>query len=212
MVDPLRACDLSQYLEFLALENSASGIQQFEPAIVPGLLQQEDYARAVLQAFAGGATQQQIDEWVELRMRRQEELFERPDPPQMVFLMDEAVLHRWVGGSDVMRRQVLYLGELAAAENNVTIEVVPFRAGAHPGMRGPFVILEFADDLVGDILFLENSRGDMIIREEELEIAPARHALARLQELVTQEDIKTVIKDALSRIEGSDSGARDGRR
>src|SRR6266508_236354 len=81
-----------QYLTFLGYESSAALIQMFQPLLIPGLLQEEEYARAVLRAYGGSATDKRVEEWVELRLRRQEELVERPAPPEMVFVLDEAVL------------------------------------------------------------------------------------------------------------------------
>jgi transcriptional regulator with XRE-family HTH domain len=187
----------SQYLTFLAYENAASSIYQFEPLLIPGLLQDEDYARAILQALAGSASDKRVEEWVELRMRRQVELFDRTDPPETLFVIDEAVLHRWVGGADVMRRQLLRLKDVAA-RRNVTIEIVPFTAGAHPGMNGPFVILELPDGADDDVLYVENSRGDMISRDEQEEILPARAVLDQLRGLVRKEDAQTLIDRVLN--------------
>jgi hypothetical protein len=138
-----------------------------------------------------------VEEWVELRMRRQEELLERPDPPEMLFVIDEAALYREVGGREVMRHQLLRLKELAAAPNKVTIEVVPFSAGAHPGLKGPFVIMEFPSEEDEDVLFLENARGDMISRDELTEIVPIREALGKLRDLARTVDFETVIDKAV---------------
>jgi transcriptional regulator with XRE-family HTH domain len=196
--DDYRSSTSQQYVSFVAYENSASVIQQFEPMLIPGLLQQEAYARAVLQELAGSASKQRVDDWVELRLRRQEKLFGRSDPPEMLFILGESCLRPWIGGSEVMRRQLRWLQD-AALKDNVTIEVIPFSAGAHPGMKGPFVILQFADELIEDVLFLENSRGDMITRDVKDEIDPYREVLGRLRELATQ-DIDTRIDEALHHI------------
>lgn len=186
-----------QFLSFLSYENSASAIYHFEPMVVPGLLQEEEYARAVLQALSGSATSRRVEELVELRMKRQEELLYRQDPPEMLFIMDEAALHRWIGGHDVMRHQLLHLRQIAAEQSKVTIEVIPFTAGAHPGMKGPFVILEFADDVDEDVLFLEDFRGDVISRDEREEIDPAREALGTLRDLARKESIESAIDRTL---------------
>jgi transcriptional regulator with XRE-family HTH domain len=188
-----------KFLTFLGYESSASGIQMFQPLLIPGLLQDEEYARAVLRAYGGSATDKRVEEWVELRMRRQDELFERPDPPEMIFVLDEAALHRWVGGRDVMRHQLLRLKN-EAARDNVTIEVVPFSVGEHPGMKGPFGILEFVDDRDEDVLFMEDPRGDMISRDEQEEIMPYREVFARLRELARQGDLETLIDKVLKQM------------
>ncbi len=185
-----------QYLTLLGYESSASVIQTLQPLVIPGLLQDEEYARAIIRAVSGSATDKLVEELVKLRMRRQEELAERSDPPDMVFVVDEAALHRWVGGRDVMRHQLHRLKEEATREN-VTIEVVPFTQGAHPGMQGPFVIFEFVDERDEDVLYLENSRGDIFIRDEQEEIDPYRASFADLRELAWATDSGTVIDSVL---------------
>lgn len=190
-----REATSQQYLMFLGYESSASVIRMFQPLLIPGLLQDEEYARAVLRAYGGSATDKRVEEWVELRMRRQE-LLERPDPPDMYFVLDEAALHRWVGGREVMRQQLRHLKRQAELEH-VTIEIVPFSAGEHPGMKGPFTLLEFADDRDSDVLFQENPRGDTISRDEEDEIEPYRKAFDQLRELASKEDPGALIDRAL---------------
>lgn len=194
-----------QYISFLGYQNSASVIRQFEPMVIPGLLQTEDYARAIVEAIGVSASKDQKDEWVELRMRRQEELFDRPSPPEMIFVLGEAALRHWVGGPEVMRRQLRRLKE-DARKDNVTIEVVPFSAGAHPGMKGPVVLLEFEGAEEEDVLFLENIRGDMISREEQDEINDFRGIFARLQELAGEGDLDRLIDDAQKQLKQTEGG------
>jgi Domain of unknown function (DUF5753) len=131
-------------------------------------------------------------------MSRQQELLERedPPPPETIFVIDESVLRRWVGGRPIMRRQLQRLKQ-EAKRDNVTIEVVPFSAGAHAGMRGPFLILQFEDDRDEDVLFLENSRGETLVRDEPDEIKSYTEAFAQLQELAKKEDLETLIDRAL---------------
>jgi hypothetical protein len=98
-----------------------------------------------------------------------------------------------------MRRQLQRLKQ-EASRDNVTIEVVPFSAGEHPGMRGPFLIMQFEDDRDEDVLFVENSRGDTLVRDEPDEIAPYTEAFAQLQELARKEDLETLIDKALKEL------------
>jgi hypothetical protein len=188
-----------QFLALLSVEGSASTIQTFQQLLVPGLLQDEQYARTVLRSYGGSATDKRVDELVKLRMQRQEELFERPDPPEMYFVLDEAALHRWVGGRAVMRRQLQRLKD-EAQRANVTIEFVPFTAGLHAGMQSSFYILEFADVWAGDALFLESSLGDVVSRDEQEEIAPYQVAFSQLRELAGKEDLTTKIDELLDQM------------
>lgn len=188
-----------QFQTFLGYEHSASVIQAFQPLFIPGLLQTEEYARTVLRITGRSATSERVEERVELRLRRQEELLERAEPPEMFFVIDEAALHRWVGGREVMRHQLHRLKEEATREN-VTIDVVPFSAGAHPGMQGPFVILEFPNERDEDLLFLENERGVVISRDEQVDIDPYRDAFVELRELAREADLEAVIDKVLSQM------------
>jgi transcriptional regulator with XRE-family HTH domain len=195
-----REATSQEFLTFLGYEYSASVIYQFTPLLVPGILQDKEYAREVLAAYGGPVPQTRLEEWVELRLERQYELFERPNPAEMYFILDEAVLHRWVGGRDVMRRQLKRLKALSARDH-VTIEVVPYSAGAHSGMKGPFVILEFSD-YDEDALFLENSRGDMVSRDNQEEIANFRESFEQLRALAGKVELDVMIDKALKEMTG----------
>jgi transcriptional regulator with XRE-family HTH domain len=156
-------------LQFIDYEAAAAIIRGFQPLVVPGLLQTEEYARAVIQAVMPKSSKAQLEALVTVRMRRQE-ILTRPDPVELLAVVDEAVIRRQVGGEGIMRRQVKHLVAMADRKN-VTIEVVRFGTGVHPGIQGPFVIFEFPDAEDDDVLFLESSRGDLIIRDELDEIA-----------------------------------------
>ena len=131
-------------LQLIEYESEAHAVRQFETLFIPGILQTEDYARAVLQNhYDEGPGSDQLRALVELRTRR-EDLFDAENGPSFHFVLDEAVVHRLVVGPSVMRRQLRRLIEVANRPN-ITIEIVPFSAGLHPGMKGPFEIIEFAD-------------------------------------------------------------------
>ena len=143
-------------LRFFAYESSASIIRQVQNILVPGLLQPEEYARALLGWW--GLDEPRVAQLWAARLERQE-LLDRSEPPEMFFILDEAVVYRPVGGEGVMRNQRARLLELAERPR-ITIQVVPFAAGAYAGMRGPFNYLEFpgADD--PDVLYLEGQMGE----------------------------------------------------
>ena len=128
---------------YIGLEEAAAQLSAYQPELVPGLLQTEQYARAVIQADNPGVAQEEIDRRVHVRIARQA-LVRRPTaPPQLNVALNEAILRRPVGGSQVMAAQLDSLAA-AAALPNVTLKVVPFTAGLHHGvMSGPFVILRF---------------------------------------------------------------------
>lgn len=148
-------------LQLIECESAASAIRQSETMFVPGILQTEDYAHAVIQDYYDERPgSDKLSALVELRVRR-EKLLDSANPPPFRFVLDEAVVRRLVGGPTVMRCQLRQLIELAE-KPHITVEVIPFSVGLHPGMSGPFEIIEFADPSDRDIVFLESSRGDII--------------------------------------------------
>jgi transcriptional regulator with XRE-family HTH domain len=200
-----------EYLAFLGYESSASVIRNFEPLLVPGLLQTEEYAREVLSVLHGPDPTSKIDKLVELRMQRQE-LLERKEPPSLHFILDEAVIRRIVGNPDVARRQLNHLRELASRPK-VTIRVVSFSQGIYPGLRVPYVLFEFPLPEDEDILYIENPQGEMIIREgapDGLEGTPPVIHLDifwQLEQISPKGDTLPAIDDALARLDTTTSSS-----
>jgi transcriptional regulator with XRE-family HTH domain len=126
---------------FAVCEGEAVALRWFEHSLIPGLLQTEDYARAVLEKHPN-STKEQIDERVAARLARQTVL-NREDPPVFWVLLDETVLHREIGGAKTMHEQLLHVVDVAQRPN-VTIQVIS-RIGAHPGLSGAFGIAEMID-------------------------------------------------------------------
>lgn len=139
--------------QYLGLEAGASIIRTYEIQFVPGLLQTKEYARAVVSLQHGGASQSELERRVELRAARRDVLT-RTDPVQLWAVVDEAALRRPVGGLEVMRRQVEALVEMTKW-TNVTLQVVPFRAGGHAAAGGNFSILRFPDPDLSEIVYIE---------------------------------------------------------
>jgi transcriptional regulator with XRE-family HTH domain len=144
---------MPQYGTYLGLESAASEIRIYEVNLIPGLLQTEDYARAVISAGMVDKPRTDIERSVALRMERQQ--VTRTNTPKVWAVLDEAALRREVGGSEVMRIQLEYLRELGATRN-VSLQVIPFRGGAHPAMGRPFVILSFGEEADPDVVYLED--------------------------------------------------------
>jgi transcriptional regulator with XRE-family HTH domain len=166
-------------LQLIEYESAGSVVRQFENTFIPGILQTEDYARAVIQDYYNERQgSDKLRALVELRIRR-EDLFDADNRPSFQFMLDEAVIRRLVAGSSVMRNQLRRLIEVAE-KPNVTVEVIPFSAGLHRGMNGPFEVIEFADPSDGDIVFLESPRGDIVSDEPE-ETLKYREAFERLE-------------------------------
>jgi transcriptional regulator with XRE-family HTH domain len=154
---------LPEWFEFyVGLEAEASTIRTYEAEAVPGLLQTEDYARAVYVLTAGEA---EVDRKVSARIQRQEVLHREP-PAHLSVVLNEAVLVRPVGGAKVMAEQVDQLVDLAQLQN-VSIQVLPFDAGGHPAMTTPYVIVSFADAPHESIVYLENLTNGQALEEPE---------------------------------------------
>lgn len=167
-------------LQLIEFESAASAIRQYEMVFVPGILQTEEYARAVLENYySDGPEVGPIPDLIDLRTRRQE-LLDREDLPMLFFRLDEAVIRRSVGSASLMRRQLRSLIDLAR-KPNVTVEIMPFSAGLHAGLKGPFEIVEFAPGASAEdvVVFLESPRGD-IISDKLVETVEYREAFERL--------------------------------
>jgi transcriptional regulator with XRE-family HTH domain len=147
-------------------ERECVSLHNYEPLIVPGLLQIEEYAHAILRGGRPRDTEEQIDELVAARLDRQE-ILTWPAPPAFWFVLDECVLRRVIGDAAVMRKQLDHLVELAG-HTQVNVQIIPLSAGARPGLLGAFVIARFPDR--PDIVYLETAA------EAEIIVNPKRVA------------------------------------
>jgi transcriptional regulator with XRE-family HTH domain len=137
--------------EYLGLEEAAVQISTYEAQFVPGLLQTEDYARAVI--LLEYSNPKEISRRVSLRIARQA-ILSRPEPTSLWAVIDEASLRRPIGGARAMRAQLTHLVEMSQRPN-VTIQVMPFTAGGHAAAGGSFSVLRFGDDDLPDMVYLE---------------------------------------------------------
>jgi hypothetical protein len=153
---------------YVDLESVATLIRTYEGQLVPGLLQTEDYTRALLGGAQLDDTPEEAERRVALRLGRQA-LLERERAPRLWAVVDEAALRRPVGGRQVMREQLERLIE-ATKRPNVTLQVLPFAAGAHPAMVGAFSVLRFADQELPDVVYVEHlNNATYLDRREEVE-------------------------------------------
>ena len=150
----------------VGLEEAATQIRCYEIQFVPGLLQTEDYARAVTLLGHASAPEREIERRVRLRMARQAVLT-RQEPLNLWAVLDEAVLLRPMGSPEVMQAQVQHLIE-AATRPNVTIQVVPFRAGGHAAAGGAFEILRFALPDLPDVVYMEQLTSALYLDRPEV--------------------------------------------
>lgn len=151
-----------EYGAYIEFEQEARSVWNYQSLLIPGLLQTEEYARAVILGTGPSLTRAQVDHQVKVRMERQAVL-QRDEPLQLWTICDEAALHRVVGGPKVMRDQLLRL--INAMElPHVTLQVVDFGVGAHPGMPGSFVVMNFRDD--PPVVYIDSMAGDLFLEEE----------------------------------------------
>ncbi|OIJ66886.1 helix-turn-helix domain-containing protein [Streptomyces mangrovisoli] len=155
------------YRDFISLESQAGGMRTLETSVVPGLLQTPEYARAVTRAAVGGpdAGDDRLEALVQVRLARQDVLHEEP-PLELSAVLDEAVLRREVGGPGVMTRQLDRLLQEAALPQ-VRLQVLPFAAGAHIGVTGPFVIFSFSSTSDLDVVVLDHLTSSLYLERKE---------------------------------------------
>jgi hypothetical protein len=137
---------------YFGLEAAASFIRNYELQFVPGLLQTEGYARALIR-LGNAATEDDVMRRAEARLSRQE-ILSRETPPRLWAVMDEGALRRSIGGKAVMREQIRHLIDMCD-HPAVTLQLLPFQIGAHPAMGGPFTILRFSEPDLRDVVYIE---------------------------------------------------------
>jgi transcriptional regulator with XRE-family HTH domain len=158
-----------QFLQFIEYEEAASVLRIYEPLVVPGLIQTEEYVDTIIRKNARpNIPVSTIQARIEIRLTRQQ-LLEQPSPPTVICVIDEAVVQRLVGEPSIALGQIDRITSLAA-RHNVSIEIVPFGAGLHRGMLEAFVIVEFSEPEDSDVLFIETSRDTIISHDEAGEI------------------------------------------
>ncbi|MEU2897684.1 helix-turn-helix domain-containing protein [Streptomyces sp. NPDC001273] len=191
------------FLQFLALESAAWINRQYNSLVIPGLLQTEEYMRAVMHAFDKSAADEIVDRGVEARLARQD-LLEGTDGRQFFFVLDESVVRRLTGGRGVMRAQLEHLADLSLLDH-VTIQILPFSVGAHPGIQGPFTLFEFQAEEMEDALFIEDSRGVSYPGGSSEEIRRYLERFWALEDLALRDGVDVVLRRLAERVgEGGD--------
>jgi transcriptional regulator with XRE-family HTH domain len=153
------------YTTYIGFESEARSVRNYESLFVPGLLQTAQYARAAItEAGPPIANPDEITHRVEVRLQRQAVL-NKKSPLRLWTIMDEAAIYRLVGGPEVMAaqlRHLLFAGQAA----HITVQVVPFSAGAHAGMAGGFVVMDFADPADPDLVYIDSMAGEIFLERE----------------------------------------------
>ena len=179
---------------YVGLEDAARSVRTYEQQVVPGLLQSEEYAIAMIRAARLGDTDQEIEQRVRVRMARQS-LLTQENPIDLRVVLDEAVLSRPVGGDEVMRDQLKRL-ITAAGWPNVTMQILPFAAGAHAGMDGTFAILDFAEEQDANVVFTENATGGLFLEKSD-ELQKYTSIFESIRTAALDEDASTEMMEML---------------
>ncbi|MET2714715.1 helix-turn-helix domain-containing protein [Streptomyces carpaticus] len=177
-------------MELIELESTAGQIFQYEANLIPGLFQTEAYARAIIGGFPTPHVPP-LDEAVQVRLERQK-ILDSPDAPRIICVLDEAALHRQIGGPSVMAEQ---LRKLVAIANppHLSIQVLPYSAGAHAGLDGPFLRFVYPAPAHMDLVLLEHKESRVFIEEEaDLEAYRTAEEHLRTQALSSAETMKLI--------------------
>ncbi|MBT2208661.1 MULTISPECIES: helix-turn-helix domain-containing protein [Actinomadura] len=180
---------------YVALEDEASHIRTWDPQLIHGLLQIEQYSRAVITAGRLLPAQEEIERRISARTIRQA-LLDRENAPKLHVIFDESVLHRQIGGPEVMRAQLEALNLAAETRPSVCVQVLPYTAQEHAGLDGRFTILSYPNAADPDIAYVEGTMGDVYLESAE-EIAKHRDRFDRIEaEALSPEDSAHLIAEA----------------
>jgi transcriptional regulator with XRE-family HTH domain len=152
------------YGVYIGLETDAASIHSYEPQVIPGLLQTPAYAREIIAESIPLPTAEEAAMRLKVRLRRQHRIYDPSRPLRLWVVLDESALRRVVGGPDIMREQLEHLNALGA-EPHITVQVLPYTVGAHPGLSGQFSILSFADGPESRVVYLEGSTSDLYLEK-----------------------------------------------
>ncbi|MFF8192288.1 helix-turn-helix domain-containing protein [Streptomyces bobili] len=152
------------YSVYIGLETDAASLRVYDPQVVPGLLQTRQYAETLISGALPETAPTEIEKRVQVRMRRQERISAEENPLRLWTVMDEAALRRIVGGKSLMRDQLEYLVEQSRLPH-VTVQVIPFDMGAHPGLNGQYAILEFPDAADSSVVYIEGVTSDLYLEK-----------------------------------------------
>ncbi|KPI05918.1 helix-turn-helix domain-containing protein [Streptomyces mirabilis] len=152
------------YSVYIGLETDAASLRVYDPQVVPGLLQTRPYAEALIAGALPETASADIDKRVQVRLRRQERISAPENPLRLWTVLDEAALRRVVGNRSLMRDQLEHLVEQSQLPH-VTVQVIPFDMGAHPGLNGQYAILEFPDAADSSVVYIEGVTSDLYLEK-----------------------------------------------
>lgn len=186
------------YSVYIGLETDAASLRVYDPQVVPGLLQTRQYAEALISGALPEAPPADIEKRIQVRLRRQERISTADNPLRLWAVLDEAALRRQVGNRQVMIEQLDYLLEMSQLPH-VTVQLIPFTMGAHPGVSGQYAILEFPDAADSSVVYIEGVTSDLYLEKpQDVQKYSVMYEHLRAQALnadQTREFIAKVAKD-----------------
>ncbi|WP_199566909.1 helix-turn-helix domain-containing protein [Streptomyces triticagri] len=180
----------SWFTAYVSLESGAKTLRTYEPQYVTGLLQTRDYAHAVLRGGLPNGTEEELTRRVEVRLARQS-LLEREDAPTLWVVMEEAVLHKAVGSPQIMREQIEQLLEVSERPH-ISLDIVPFAAGAHVGACAPFTYFRFEEPELPDIVYSELLSASVYL-DQRADVVSHLEAHSRMALLTSSEDSRALL-------------------
>lgn len=192
-------------LQYAGYLTGSSVIRHFQNSVIPGPLQTRAYGEVLTSNYVEDSL---VEQKVEFRSQQQKALERRAEPPRRFYVLDEAVIRRQVGvrrDPNIMPEQLRHLADLADGNELITVRIVPFSAGAYPGMEGPFVLLEF-DGGAPDLLYLEASSArqrQSAITTDETTVSDYRSAFESiLDEALSSDESITMLRDVADQLQG----------
>lgn len=190
------------YSVYIGLETDAASLRVYEPQVVPGLLQTRPYAEALINGALPEAPAPDVEKRVGVRLRRQDRVNTPDNPLRLWAVVDEAALRRVVGSKQLMREQLEHLVEQSQLPH-VTVQVLPFEMGAHPGISGHYAILEFPDAADSSVVYIEGVTSDLYLEKaNDVQRYSVMYEHLRAQALnveQTRDFILKIIKDYTER-------------
>jgi transcriptional regulator with XRE-family HTH domain len=183
-----------EYTAYISFEAEGRSVRNYESSFIPGLLQTADYARAVIRGVLPSATTKEVDQRVRARIERQH-VFTKERPLELWAIVDEAALRRLVGGAEVMTAQLRHLLSMIE-QPYVTLQVIPFAAGAHPGMPGSFVLMDFPAAEDPSVIYIDSMAGDLFL-EAEADIRRYEQIFDHLRAMAQSPDDSRALIDTL---------------
>ncbi|WP_078871596.1 helix-turn-helix domain-containing protein [Streptomyces caatingaensis] len=184
------------YSVYIGLETDAASLRIYEASVVPGILQTPGYATAVTEGSWPEATAAEIERRVQVRMRRQERITDPDNPLRLWAVIDESAVRRIVGTRATMCEQLEHLVQLSL-QPYITVQILPFDVGAHPGMYGKFCILEFHDPQDASTVYLEGITSDLYLEKpSDVQVYSVMYEHLRMQALNAEQTRRFLLSAA----------------